>query len=1106
MRNIFIALFLLVASTATAQEKNVSGLNARQFNKYWKVESESPDYKVSFRGDTAEIVSPKGLTLWRKEKMSGRVTIEYDACVVVENENDRLSDLNCFWMASDPKHPDNLWKRADWRSGIFVNCYSLQLYYLGYGGNHNKTTRFRRYDGNEAGVTDAKARPAILKEYTDADNLLKPNHWYHIKITNENNRVCYYIDGKRLVDFRDATPLREGWFGFRTTLSRTRITNFRYECTPLTTTTVPLQWVGEVPATDQPVSFGVPFDKGQVFPAENGKGTRQTASHLKLSTADGKEVVMDTWPLAYWEDGSVKWYGIAGVIPANSKTLTLEKVDKKAAKRNKKGERRETLSVSETAQGIEVNTNVLTAYIPRTGAYLLDSLIYKGVKVGEKARLVASTQSEPVLESTAQVSFANYVSRLKSVSVERTGDVRATIKLEGVHVSETGREWLPFVVRLYFYQGSNEVKMVHSFIYDGEQEKDFIRSLGVRMEVPMREALYNRHIAFSCADGGVWSEPVQPLVGRRILTLPNNTSDRNFTLQREQMEGKRIPEYDAFNQQGKALLDNWAAWGEYRLSQLTADAFSIRKRANNDNPWIGTFSGTRSEGYAFAGDVSGGMGVVLHDFWQSYPSAIEITGAKTPSATLTAWLWSPDSEPMDLRHYDNVAHDLNASYEDVQEGMSTPYGIARTTTLTLVPQGGYPGKAAFSAQAIQLAEPNLLMAAPQYLHDRQAFGVWSMPDRSTPFRTKVEERLDTYIDFYQKAIEQNKWYGFWNYGDVMHAYDPVRHMWRYDVGGFAWDNTELASNMWLWYNFLRTGRADIWEMAEAMARHTAEVDVYHIGDNAGLGTRHNVSHWGCGAKEARISQAAWNRFHYYLTTDERFGDLMTEVKDADLKLYTLDPMRLAQPREMYPCTAPARLRIGPDWLAYAGNWMTEWERTQNTKYRDKIMAGMKSIVALPSRIFTGPLALGYDPATGIITTECDPKLQSTNHLMTIMGGFEIMNEMMPMMNYPEWNDAWLDLAKNYKRKAFELRKSRFRISRLQSYAAYLLRDNQLAEEAWTDLFGRLENTVAPPFKIEKVLPPEVPAPLDECTSISTNDAALWSLDAIYMQEVIPKDQ
>lgn len=138
-----------------------------------------------------------------------------------------------------------------------------------------------------------------------------------------------------------------------------------------------------------------------------------------------------------------------------------------------------------------------------------------------------------------------------------------------------------------------------------------------------------------------------------------------------------------------------------------------------------------------------------------------------------------------------------------------------------------------------------------YLHAQQAFGVWSLPDRSTSFRARVEDRLDAYIDFYRKAIEQNKWYGFWNYGDVMHAYDPVRHTWRYDIGGFAWDNTELASNMWLWYNFLRTGREDIWRMAEAMTRHTAEVDVYHIGPNAGLGSRHNVSHWGCGAKEAR---------------------------------------------------------------------------------------------------------------------------------------------------------------------------------------------------------------------------------------------------------------
>ena len=501
--------------------------------------------------------------------------------------------------------------------------------------------------------------------------------------------------------------------------------------------------------------------------------------------------------------------------------------------------------------------------------------------------------------------------------------------------------------------------------------------------------------------------------------------------------------------------------------------------------------------------MTGGMGVAMKDFWQSYPSALEITGTKGHKATLTAWLWSPDAEPMDLRHYDNVAHGLLSSYEDVQEGMSTPVGIARTSTLMLLPADGYHGKQVFGADARRMTHDALLLPTPEYLHQKQAFGVWSLPDTSNAERARVEKQLNDYIDYYQKQIEQHHWYGFWNYGDMMHAYDAERHEWRYDVGGFAWDNTELASNMWLWYSFLRTGRADIWQMAEAMTRHTAEVDVYHSGPNAMLGSRHNVSHWGCGAKEARISQAAWNRFYYYLTTDERTGDLMTDVKDADQMLYTLDPMRLAQPRGEYPCTAPARLRIGPDWLAYAGNWMTEWERTRDNRYRDKIVAGMKSIAALPHQMFTGPLALGYDPATGVITTECDTSLLSTNHLMTIMGGFEVMNEMMRMIDVPEWNAAWLDHAARDKEMALKVRNNSFRISRLLAYAAYHQRDRKKADEAWNDMLRALGRKGDQRYENHLLMPPEVPIPQDETQMISTNGVSTWSLDAIYMQEVCP---
>lgn len=1066
-----------------------SDLEKKVFDKYWRVESESPDYRLRFLGDTLEISAPEGLTLWRKDKLHVPLTIEYDAMVVVENADDRLSDLNCFWLASDPASPGNFWKNSKGR-GKFLNCYGMQLYYLGYGGNSNSTTRFRRYDGDARGISDAAYRPAILKEYTDEKHLLKANKWYHIKITSDGFRTQYFIDGERLVDYRDPEGLTEGYFGFRTTKSRTRIANFRCEEINVAELPVPLHWIGGEPRGAKPVTFGVPFDEDVLSPK----------SAMALTSSTNGVIESDQWPLAFWPDGSVKWLGVSATIPSGSGALTLDPV-----KNNKKqAGKKSNVSVERIPGGFKVASGSTDTYVTAGGRNLIDSIVFDGVKVAENGCLLASTVSEPYVEGLKSQTFSDYFSRTDSVVLEKEGDNRVCIRLTGKCLDSKGaRGWLPYVVRLYFFGNTSEIRMTHTFVYDGDQHKDFIKSLGVRFDVPMRGELYNRHVAFSCADGGVWSEPVQPLVGRRIVAIANDTS--KVSVQRRQMAGEKLPPKEGFDEKSRKHLENWASWNTYRLSQLSPDAFSIRKRAHDNNSWVGTFSGTRSSGFAFAGDVDGGLAVGLEDFWQAYPSTIEITDATGPVAKLTVWLWSPESEPMDLRHYDNRAHDLDSSYEDVQEGMSDPYGIARTSTLAVIPVSGYEGKEKFAGMAADFVSGGLLMPTPQYLHDRRAFGIWSLPDRSNDRRAAIEDRLTSYMDFYADAIENSKWYGFWNYGDVMHAYDHTRHDWMYDVGGYAWDNTELASPMWLWYNFLRNGDARSWTMAKAMSRHNGDVDVYHIGPNAGLGTRHNVSHWGCGAKEGRISQAAWNRFLYYLTADDRAGDLMTEVKDADQMLYTLDPMRLAQPRGLYPCTAPARLRFGPDWLSYAGNWMTEWERTGNTKYRDKIVKGMESIVALPGQLFQGPLALGYDPATGVISTEADTALRATNHLMTIMGGFEINNEMMRMTDVPGWEKAWRDHADRYKEMARTVGRNKFRVSRLAAYAAFMNRDENKAAETWRDLLTRKEHQPAEPFRIYTVEPPLVPVKKMEVFPVSTNDAALWSLDAIYMQEVIPQE-
>jgi rhamnogalacturonan endolyase len=156
-----------------------------------------------------------GVTVWLKRKLNDNVIIEFDRRVLVAGgANDRLSDLNMFWMASDPGSRDLFT-----RTGIFEQYGSLSLYYAGIGGNHNTTTRFRKYHGD--GTRE------VLMEYTDEGHLLKPAHDYHIRIEAINGTTSLWVDDTCWFRFPDPAPLREGYFGFRSTWSRQEISNFR---------------------------------------------------------------------------------------------------------------------------------------------------------------------------------------------------------------------------------------------------------------------------------------------------------------------------------------------------------------------------------------------------------------------------------------------------------------------------------------------------------------------------------------------------------------------------------------------------------------------------------------------------------------------------------------------------------------------------------------------------------------------------------------------------------------------------------------------------------------------------------------------------------------
>jgi rhamnogalacturonan endolyase len=185
-------------------------------SKQWIVEmAPQPNSSVYTKDNKLVLDTKGGVTVWLNQLLKNNIRIEYDRKVIVaDGVNDRLSDLNNFWMATDPKN-----KNLFTRNGVLESYDSLLLYYVGMGGNTNKTNRFRKYEGT--------GERRLLQEYTDPAHLLQANKVYHITIVVNNGVTSYWVDGQCYFMYNDPAPLKEGYFGFRSTKSHQEITGFK---------------------------------------------------------------------------------------------------------------------------------------------------------------------------------------------------------------------------------------------------------------------------------------------------------------------------------------------------------------------------------------------------------------------------------------------------------------------------------------------------------------------------------------------------------------------------------------------------------------------------------------------------------------------------------------------------------------------------------------------------------------------------------------------------------------------------------------------------------------------------------------------------------------
>ena len=854
-----------------------------------------------------------------------------------------------------------------------------------------------------------------------------------------------------------------------------------------------VRWLdGSLGAVAQGVTWGTPWPRGK----------QREAKYFALRGADQKLRPLQSWPLAYWPDGSLKWTAHAlapGDAPANG---PFEVIARPNATKTVP-----SVSVEETDAAIEVDTGQFVCRFAHQGSNIIDSISRGGREALRDGRLVLLRQDRAASTDDAQVRQEKFEGLIAKVTVEQRGPVRAVVRLDGKHSNGT-RGWLPFTLRFYFYAGSDALRVLQTIVFDGDESQDFIRGIGLRFSTPLTDALYDRHVRFVGEQDGLFAEAVRTLTGLR--------RDPGKAARQAQIDGVAA---SAIAPVANNLLQYIPAFGDWTLLQPNANSFTIRKRTADGHAWLDAGFGRRASGLGYVGGPAGGVAFGIRNFWQSHPAQLDIRHAQEDLATVTMWVWAPDAVTMDLRFYhDGMGQDtyekqtkggLEITYEDYEPGFGTPMGVARTSELMLWILPATPTRERLTDLADTLRRPAVMVPTPRTSFDSGVFGhSFSLPSETPAEHAPLEKQLDWMFDFYRGQQDQHGWYGFWNYGDVMHTYDFDRHEWRYDVGGFAWDNSELATDLWLWMYFLRTGRADTFRFAEAMTRHTGEVDVHHLGKFAPLGSRHNVMHWGCSAKQLRISTALNRRYYYYLTGDERVGDLMREQIEAGRTLRTVLATRKLPGAESRHVDDPngdfAYMGFGTDWGSIAGAWLTEWERTRDTTMRDRLIASMKTIAAQPKGFFTGGERLNLK--TGAFDISRDTTL-NVSHLSAAFGLPEVCAELIELLEVPEFERAWLLYCELYngtdEQQKAALGESFGSINlqqghaRLTAYAARRKNDPALAARAWKELTeGRSGYGARQQFASNRIEAPSVLNPVDEAPGVSTNATAQWGLAAI----------
>lgn len=552
-----------------------------------------------------------------------------------------------------------------------------------------------------------------------------------------------------------------------------------------------------------PVKFGIPFPEGEL----------ESPDHVRVVNASGQEIPSQTTMVTTWEpaDPSVKWLWVF-FFADDSNEYHVEYGSN--VRKEVFADQTIEFKNNQRQRGYaEINTGPLRFRIGKGGAGFIDRVEYNEDMSGfDEDHLIASGISErgSFLDLMDEAGIDTSRAVIDQHFIERgSGPMHAIVRVEGEYVyNRSDHPNSPFVTYIHAYAGKSYLKVLHTITYTGTPDQGEPLNGRQHPDIATQTELLVDEQARS-NDEGV-TQP-KDRIAKAGIGL-NYHIDGEMTVRTALHEG-------AWWENGDLMMINQPVGGATELSlfQTGPDPTRVPPVAESGsderiNGFSARFSGDqqlteaeKAEGWLDLSDEKWGVTIGLRNFMEEYPGELSVD---TETGQFYAYTWSPNEVPMSFER--------SSTSQDGGMVANFAQGITKTSEMVL---NFHPGN--HTAEEIRNAtqfvmNPVVAHAPAEWYSNSGVYGSFASADNDFQGLERSMQYKFNWMLFNQNW---EPWYGMFEYGDVKN--------YMFNNTWVQWANNEPAQDFIWWMNFIRTGDADVYNMAQAASRHTMDVDNTH---------------------------------------------------------------------------------------------------------------------------------------------------------------------------------------------------------------------------------------------------------------------------------------